>query len=261
MTDAPTPPTPSASVPPPATPTPRPRRAHSILGRLAEAVRQQNWFAVALELVIVVAGVVIGFQVTAWGQARTARDTEARSLREIRDALARDLKDVRFNIGYHEQAGASGRLLREHIRERGAYSDTLDAHFGLVLGATYAFRDETAYETLKQRGLDTVTADSLRTAIGHLYGVSYPSVSGFQDLGQVLFEEQQIPFYNAHFEDVSFSETATPVDYDALLDATEFAALLDWHVKMDAIQTQLMRGLEEEATALIARIDAELARR
>jgi len=41
-----------------------------ILQRISTAIRQQNWFAVALEFVIVIAGVVIGFQVTAWNGAR-----------------------------------------------------------------------------------------------------------------------------------------------------------------------------------------------
>jgi len=36
-----------------------------ILSRISRAVREQNWFAVVLEFVIVIAGVVIGFQVTA----------------------------------------------------------------------------------------------------------------------------------------------------------------------------------------------------
>lgn len=66
----------------------RPRRAHTILGRLAQAVRQQNWFAVALELVIVVLGVVIGFQVTAWGQTQADRATEQEHLRQLAADLA-----------------------------------------------------------------------------------------------------------------------------------------------------------------------------
>ena len=41
-----------------------------ILARLKKAIEEQNWFAVGLEFVIVVFGVVIGFQVTLWGQAK-----------------------------------------------------------------------------------------------------------------------------------------------------------------------------------------------
>ncbi|WP_412061294.1 hypothetical protein [Rubrivirga sp. IMCC45206] len=42
-----------------------------ILRRIAQHVREQNWTAVAFDFAIVVVGVVIGFQVTAWGQARS----------------------------------------------------------------------------------------------------------------------------------------------------------------------------------------------
>jgi len=44
-----------------------------ILTRITHAIREQNWFAVALEFVIVIAGVVIGFQVTEW-RAQAQRD-------------------------------------------------------------------------------------------------------------------------------------------------------------------------------------------
>lgn len=44
-----------------------------ILARLTRAVREQNWFAVALEFVIVVAGVLLAFQISAWSAQRADR--------------------------------------------------------------------------------------------------------------------------------------------------------------------------------------------
>ncbi|MFY0638556.1 hypothetical protein [Maricaulis maris] len=41
-----------------------------ILARITKAIREQNWFAVAVEFLIVILGVVIGFQVTAWNAER-----------------------------------------------------------------------------------------------------------------------------------------------------------------------------------------------
>jgi hypothetical protein len=60
------------------------------LGRLTQAVREQNWAAVGIELVIVILGVVIGFQVTAWGQHRADRAKEQTYLRQ----LAADLHET-----------------------------------------------------------------------------------------------------------------------------------------------------------------------
>ncbi|MGJ3232210.1 MAG: hypothetical protein ACFE0P_10460 [Oceanicaulis sp.] len=44
-----------------------------ILSNISKAIREQNWFAVVLEFVIVIAGVVIGFQINAWNKARAER--------------------------------------------------------------------------------------------------------------------------------------------------------------------------------------------
>lgn len=41
-----------------------------ILQNISKAIREQNYYAVALEFVIVIAGVVIGFQINAWNEAR-----------------------------------------------------------------------------------------------------------------------------------------------------------------------------------------------
>ncbi len=44
-----------------------------ILSRLTHALREQNWLAVGIEFIIVEAGVVIGFQISAWNEARQTR--------------------------------------------------------------------------------------------------------------------------------------------------------------------------------------------
>lgn len=80
-------------------PSANPKRPWTILGRLSKAAREQNWFAVALELVIVVLGVVIGFQVTAWGQDRADRAREQVYLRQ----LAADL-DETLRVIAHEDS-------------------------------------------------------------------------------------------------------------------------------------------------------------
>ena len=58
-----------------------------ILSRIATALRQQNWVAVALEFVIVIAGVVIGFQITAWNSERSDREREQAYLARLHDEV------------------------------------------------------------------------------------------------------------------------------------------------------------------------------
>ena len=54
-----------------------------ILTSLTRALKTQNWVAVAIEFVIVIAGVVIGFQVTGWAEDRNAQAREAVLLARI----------------------------------------------------------------------------------------------------------------------------------------------------------------------------------
>ena len=63
-----------------------------ILTRITKAVREQNWFAVLLEFIIVIAGVVIGFQVSQWADDRAAAER-----REI--ALARLHREIEATVG------------------------------------------------------------------------------------------------------------------------------------------------------------------
>lgn len=241
-------------------PAGQPPRARTFLGRLTQAVRRQDWFAVALEVVIVVAGVLIALAANDWAAARQAQRVETESLRELRSALSNDLATIRALLDYHTGATVSAQLLREHLRVGGPYTDSLDAHFGRVLGATSgAFVDDAAYETLKQRGLETIGDDSLRVAIGRLYGVTYPLLTNYQDFSLRFLEQQQIPFYNVHFADTRFAVTATPVDYDALATSTEFASILDWLVVNNTIIVERLLGLESDVMGLIEQLDDILA--
>ena len=54
-----------------------------IIRKFADAIRQQNWFTVILEILIVVIGLFIGLQVDDWNQRRIDRATEAVYLQEL----------------------------------------------------------------------------------------------------------------------------------------------------------------------------------
>ncbi len=66
-----------------------------ILRRITEHVKAQNWFAVAVDFVIVVFGVFLGLQVNNWNEARADRLAE----REIITAIADDIRREREELG------------------------------------------------------------------------------------------------------------------------------------------------------------------
>ncbi len=76
-----------------------------ILRRVTQHVKDQNWFAVFLDFFIVVAGILIAFQITNWNEARQDRQAEQRYLAELARDLEADITQAR-----EHQVGALGRV-------------------------------------------------------------------------------------------------------------------------------------------------------
>jgi hypothetical protein len=79
-----------------------------ILSRLSNAIRTQNWFAVVLEFVIVIAGVVIGFQVTGWA----ARQADTERAAQYLERLIADMEE-------NQQRFDDAREFRSEVRDIG----------------------------------------------------------------------------------------------------------------------------------------------
>ena len=79
-----------------------------ILQRLSRAIREQNWFAVFLDFLIVVVGVVIGFQVTAWNEARVEQQRGQLYIERLSADLAENRTRTEGNIAFREDVRALG---------------------------------------------------------------------------------------------------------------------------------------------------------
>lgn len=73
-----------------------------ILRRLASSIRRQDWLAVTIEFVIVVAGIFVALQVTDWNEQRQLRERELTYLQR----LSEDVAAMRAELG--EIMGRSG---------------------------------------------------------------------------------------------------------------------------------------------------------
>ncbi len=65
-----------------------------ILRRITEHVKAQNWFAVAIDFVIVVVGVFVGLQVSNWNALQGDRAREAAYLAQLVEDLSADLDHI-----------------------------------------------------------------------------------------------------------------------------------------------------------------------
>ena len=94
-----------------------------ILRRITEHVKTQNWFAVALDFVIVVAGVFIGIQVANWNEARLTDQKAAVFSERLRADLRGEAWSFEFMGGYYRQVLANARRAHDALSGRAPLDD------------------------------------------------------------------------------------------------------------------------------------------
>ena len=71
-----------------------------ILRSVTKHVKDQNWFAVFLDLTIVVFGVFIGLQVSNWNEQRAGEEQAKVLLKRLHNDLSNDLKAINAELDY-----------------------------------------------------------------------------------------------------------------------------------------------------------------
>ena len=86
-----------------------------ILARLSRAVREQNWFAVAIEFVIVVCGVLLAFQISLLSERQAAQERIDVQVELLRAEMRANLAEIQANIGILETNNGNLRELRVQL--------------------------------------------------------------------------------------------------------------------------------------------------
>jgi hypothetical protein len=153
----------------------------TIRQRMLQENRFSRYFLYAIgEIVLVVIGIVIALQLNNWNNEQQLKQVEIKYLKEIANNLRADSVDIRFNIDFNEVRRRAAEMVLKSLNEHSAYSDTMDQYFGNLLYTTRSVMNYSAYETLKSRGLEIISNDSLRMMITQLYSFSYHNVIDFE---------------------------------------------------------------------------------
>ncbi len=82
-----------------------------LLRIISKHVKDQNWFAVALDFAIVVFGVFFGFQVTSWNETRAERQQEYQYLQRIADDVSISISRNKLNIDFMNRHAGYGTVV------------------------------------------------------------------------------------------------------------------------------------------------------
>lgn len=188
------------------------RTAQTILGRLSDAIRQQNWFAVGLEVLIVIIGVVVGFQVTAWGESRADRVQEQILLRQLSADLSETIQLAENRIGSNIDGDrAITSLLQASYAEQVAPRDSVLIWMRRATTLAEAVAVLGTAEALISTGdLILIQDDSLRSAITAYVETSRRNQDEQAELRTLWFESHERMRRNPiiDFPDIVYATTS-----------------------------------------------------
>lgn len=104
--------------------------------RMVNSLRRQDWFAVVLELVIVVVGILLALQLDNWNEQRKARHEGDQWRAQMLAELEKNRLDLEGRLEYYGQALAFGEFALDRLESPG--TPAVDEAWDIVLGAFQA---------------------------------------------------------------------------------------------------------------------------
>jgi len=152
-----------------------------ILRSVMKHVRDQNWFAVFLDFLIVVVGVFIGIQVANWNEMRREDATGRAYLDRIQEDLAVDRATLEdrgrfWNVVQNYGEDALGYLEEGALVEDSAWNTLLALYHATQVWGFFVY-EPTYREMISAGNLGLIPDPELRRALGDYYGASFDQKS------------------------------------------------------------------------------------
>ncbi len=141
------------------------------------------------------------------------------------------------------------------IEEQAPYFDSLGYHFHQAPLFPSQFFSTSAYENLKNAGLDLIRNKRLKNQIIDLYEVTYPRSTNLIQLAQDEHSKESMRFYLKHF---ARSGKAIPNSYDDLMRNQYFQNLLIGSRSINWWSISINESLLAETKRVRALIESEL---
>ena len=254
-----------------------------LLRRITQHVKAQNWFAVGVDLVIVVIGVFIGIQVSNWNEARLELDRRQEVLTAILEDLTVDIYELgsglelaalNIDAAKHalEQADVTGLdLLTMPIEDIPALSgfrfeiptpppfteEQKRRLWSLSVVRFHPTQSNAAFGALRASGDLAIVDDPDLTRELQRYNQLWASLENFQNRSYRPFRDRAI-FVGQQFGLSPFGDISE-VDYVGLLRSnTELMSALRTLLEYGVIHKSQMDRVKEKAESLVTRLELEL---
>jgi hypothetical protein len=231
-------------------------------------VKNQLWGKYAFEFLTVFAGVTLAFVLNTWNENRKDRHSETKILVEIQNGLRKDTADIRTNMIGHQKGLQACNYFRRLVRNEKVEDSLAEAQFLSLLRDFISLQNKSGYESLKSKGLETITNDSLRMEIIAVYDFYFQAIE--------KLEEQYVEgqFYAAYFQEMTeilapymvYNQSGNLLAFrqPVQLSVSDENKMLTYLSKIEYNRNFTLNSYDEvrsQAVHLIKQIDEELKRK
>lgn len=232
---------------------------------------KSEWYKYIIELIVVILGILIAYNLEQWGDVRNDKKREVEILKEFKGALSADLMEIQSNIEMHEYSILSSRMILEVIKDDLPYHDSLDACFAYTHTFSVFSGRVGPIEQLKNSNLAVVSNDKLRLEIISMYDEAYPRIR-LVELAIKRDYEQLRDFDRLYFDVYDVERGSTnksiptslwgvmrPISFAELKKNPQYAALLRARIsnQMGLLRIHY-RPTEKALSNLLIQIDEEI---
>jgi len=175
------------------------------------------------EIVLVVIGILIALQINNWNEDKKVNIFEKKLLEDLFPFVEMNMWQLDVSIKGSERKIKSAEIILTHLENNLPYHDSLDYHFSRAISWNHPTIKNTAYETLKTYGMNTIKNDSLRIKLG-LYEKGWLEI--FNSRLHDYHYSTASPILVELFESVEFGGEMKPNDYEELLKSKKYATVL-----------------------------------
>ena len=210
------------------------------------------------EILLVMIGILLAFQVDSWNDQRKRDVLKIAILKELKQNLKVDIVDIDENISQHEQSLKSSQIILSVIEYDLPKNDSLNNHFSNIILVPMFLPTKTAYENLKLTGATILNNDSLRLAIIELYERKYAFLKDVVDGERIKMVTDLNGFYRNEFRSIDFFGKSYPVNFEELIKNQVYSNYVNYQKTISKFILVRYENTKEETNKLIIRINEEL---
>lgn len=212
------------------------------------------------EIILLVIGIMIAVQINNWNEVKQQKQLELQTLKEIRGSIETNLLEMKNLSAQHSLQVEHFKGLVNHMEEDLPYHDSLETKMAAIFGWYTPLFDFAPSETLKTRGVELISNDTIKRNIIAVYEkVIYRITDGLEKFESGNSTAVVLPYFSKHFEMYSTSPAKVRAnDYESIKKDPEYRNILQLLIGIRTFGVNLSKASAQGLETVIQLLDKEI---